>query len=287
MSHALHILDKLRAYPQDLFDAYIPSLLEALPGKPAYLVGYGSCLSQTTQSKTSVPDFYVVVRDYASFYTSRKAMWLNKRLVPNIYHVNIHEQVVKYCVISIQDLQRETSEHARDLYHIGRFSKRVALVHAQDDEAPAHLALVHTQAMHMAARLSLELHPEAQTREDRIKNALRLSYEGDVRIEAADKVDKLYAAESAYYMEAYAPYFDEVSKSPSGLAPYWIRTSRIRARMRWIKNIVTASSWIDYMIFKIKRTQGIEIQWTDNQKKFWFIHIWPLIIKFQREKRIQ
>ncbi|MCB0271407.1 MAG: hypothetical protein KDD46_00175 [Bdellovibrionales bacterium] len=282
------IEEKLTTYPYELFEKFLSPLLKELPSKPLYVVGYGSCLSQTTQSATSTPDFYVVVDDYETFYASKKAQKLNPILPPNIYHFHLDSMIIKYSVISQSDLNREVSLNASDVYHLGRFSKRIALVHAEQTNALETLINVHEEAAKTAFILSHRLHGPSSTLEEAVLKALRLSYEGDVRIEADDKVQKLYLAESDYYQALYQPIFEEHGKTSSETSiKFWIKKSRIRAQLRWLKNILTATSWIDYMIFKIERTKGIKIELTETQKKFWFIHIWPILWRLYRENAIK
>ncbi|MCB1198622.1 MAG: hypothetical protein KDK51_09630 [Deltaproteobacteria bacterium] len=292
MTQNEHIKQKLQTYPQDLFESYLENLLQAMPGPFSYIVGYGSCLSQTTQSDTSVPDFYVVVHDYKTFYSSWKAKQLNRHLPPNIYHFYADDVILKYCVISRDDLLAQVQIDAPDVYHMGRFSKRIALVYKHDEDALEHLLNIHTTAMRSAFTLSHRLLGPSADLDQAIEKTLALSYIGDVRIEADDKVKKIYSAEKQYYQEVYAPLLEEWNdqdprQEKDEKLSFWIRKSRIRARMRWIKNVITASSWIDYMLFKIERTKGIKLEVTERQKKFWFISIWPILWKFQRDKIIK
>lgn len=282
------IQDKLQEYPKDLFERYIDPLLEQLPGACSYIIGYGSCLSTTTKSTDSVPDFYVVVQNYKDFFQSGKDRILAKHLPPSIYHFHVNEEIIKYCVISREDLQKEVQIDASDVYHLGRFSKRIALVHEEDVDALEHLTQIHKDATRSAFILSHQNAGPSTDLDQAIQKALALSYVGDVRIEADDKVHKIYLAEEAYYQQIYQPLFDELkNEEQDDSIHFWIRKSRIRARLRWIKNILTASSWRRYMIYKIKRTKGIEIEWTDEQDKFWFIHIWPILWRLQKEKVIK
>lgn len=278
----------LEIYPQEIFNPLLEKLLQTLPSPPWYVVGYGSCLSQFTKTETSAPDFYVIVKDYNSFYPRKRSTMLNQVIPPNIYHFEDQNQILKYSVISAFDLEREVSQDAHDVYHLGRFSKRIAMIWKQNEEALDHLTRIHQSAIETALDFSQKLHGPADHLVDAIKGALQLSYDGDVRIESADKVQKIWEAEQEYYLEVYRPCFEQTKTvEKSTTMSFWIRKSRLRAQMRWIKNIFTASMWVDYMIFKIERTQGIKIELTEQQKKLWPIYIWPILFKLLREKRIR
>lgn len=286
------IQKKLLDYPKDVFDPYIETLLSTLPNPPMYIVGYGSCLSSKTKSITSVPDFYVVVDQYKTFFNSRRNKFLSRCLPPSIFHFHQDELILKYCVISRQDLNDHVQISAPDIYHIGRFSKRIALTYALDTPAALEdLSQAHINAMTSAYILSRKLATPA-SKDDAILNALAISYTGDIRVEADDKVKKIFLAEGDYYTQTFGKLFDceEVLLDPPGIKSnlsFWIRKSRFRSSLRWFKNILTAKSWIDYMIFKIERTKGIKIEITQSQKKWWFIHIWPILWHLKKNKMLK
>src|SRR5262245_49711617 len=102
------------------------------PGLRA-VVFYGSRLSESTRSANSIYDFFLFADDYRSFYRDPKHATLNRVLPPNTYYAQVGSERAKYNVVSMADFRRETSERARDLFHAGRFSKRVGLVWASDE----------------------------------------------------------------------------------------------------------------------------------------------------------
>lgn len=287
------IKQNLQTYPADVFEPFVNTLLKALPSTPSYIVGYGSCLSSKTKSTTSVPDFYVIVDDPKIFFKTRRDKILSKVLPPSIYHFNQNDLLLKYCVISKAQLEKHVQVSAPDVYHIGRFSKRIALVHATNsDTALEHLAHIHATAIQTALALSHQLNPTTTNRDQHIENALALSYVGDIRVEADDKIKKIFLAEGDYYQQTYGQLIDKNFISNQTIPikaniKFWIKKSRMRSTFRWIKNILTARSWIDYMIFKIERTKGIKIEVTDAQKKWWFIHIWPVLWHLKKNKMLK
>ena len=67
----------------------------------------------------------------------------------------------------------------------------------------------------------------------------------------------------------------------------FIYLSRLRARLRWPKNMFTVDNWLDYMIAKIERTQGIKIEMTSTERKFWYIFGWKYFVRLYRKKLIK
>jgi hypothetical protein len=290
------IVEKMQSFPMEVFAPSLEKLQAQLPSQPLFILGYGSCLSQTTQSSTSLPDFYVVVKDYASFYQNKKHTWMNRHIPPNIYNIHSQDDIIKYCIISLPHLAQEVSMEAKDVYHVGRFSKRLGWIWPQDTQTLEEYVDLFIQAKKTAALKTQATLTQPVDIPTMIQKILALSYVGDVRIEAGNKVEKIFLAEQAYYEKIYTLIMKELgmigqdqkihpTTDPS--IKHWIGKSRIRARMRWIKNMCTVDSWIDYMLFKINRTQDMQIHLTDRQKKYWFITIWPVLWKLQRAKLIK
>ncbi|MEZ4820753.1 MAG: hypothetical protein R3A45_13060 [Bdellovibrionota bacterium] len=291
MTQNEHIKQKLQTYPQDLFKSYLENLLQAMPGLSLILVAMDLVKSNHPKRHFRSRLYVCCARLQKLFILPGKPNNLIDTF-HNIYHFYADDVILKYCVISRDDLLAQVQIDAPDVYHMGRFSKRIALVYKHDEDALEHLLNIHTTAMRSAFTLSHRLLGPSADLDQAIEKTLALSYIGDVRIEADDKVKKIYSAEKQYYQEVYAPLLEEWNdqdprQEKDEKLSFWIRKSRIRARMRWIKNVITASSWIDYMLFKIERTKGIKLEVTERQKKFWFISIWPILWKFQRDKIIK
>jgi hypothetical protein len=143
------------------------------------------------------------------------------------------------------------------------------------------------------------------TLDDFIRRCLFLSYQGDVRVEAMDKVEKIMLSEKTYYDTIFQLALDDLNMKKNELGFYqvsksgfskkldrirfssFIRRSRTRARLRWPKNIFTVDQWIDYIIAKIERTQGIKIELTPFEKKFWYIFGWKHFFRLSRKKLIK
>ncbi len=73
-------------------------------------------------------DFYVIVEDYRSAFDQGR--WLataNRLLPPNVFPFAHEELSAKYAVLTLADLQRETSERARDPSTFARLAQPVRL----------------------------------------------------------------------------------------------------------------------------------------------------------------
>ncbi|MCB0327323.1 MAG: hypothetical protein KDD52_06870, partial [Bdellovibrionales bacterium] len=197
-------------------------------------------------------------------------------------------------------LKKETDTRAKDLYHIGRFSKRMALVH-QEKEVSQDIAMISLNAKTFALRAALDLLPKSFSLEEACKKMLEISYLGDVRVEAFDKVEKIYKAEHIYYLHIVSQLLDTISwiqKDPSGKytqdriflwshrwkSMYFIYKSKVRSQLRWPKNMFTVEHWIDYVLAKIKRTHGLTFELTEKEKKYWYIYGWKYLFELRKKK---
>lgn len=291
---------------QTFFFAYFTQkILQINPDHILAIMAYGSCLNDTTKSSTSTPDFYVLVDDYKKFYKTQRDRFLNDHLPPNIYHIHTPQGSCKYCVISLDHLEKEVGEKAKDVYHLGRFSKRMGILWAKNMDVETRVAKTQMNAIVSVCKKVLQSTHHNFTLDEMIERGLYLSYQGDVRIESSNKVQKIMTSEKLYYEKVYGlalsmiglqkdvdgKYIVEKSsfqkKSDQIKFEKFIYMSRVRARLRWPKNMFTVDNWLDYMIAKIERTQGIKIEMTETERKFWYIFGWKHFLRLSRKKLIK
>ncbi len=312
----MHVLEtivrqKLKDAPKDFSEPFFSHLRASVKEKSCAILAYGSCLSQVTKTETSAPDFFVLVDRYKTFYSSWLHRGLNHILPPNIYHFTINKHTAKYNVISIPALNKHTSKNAKDSYLVGRFSKRMALLFSKDDRTEDEVVMAQARAMRTAAKRTYPLLPKFFSLQDFAKASIRLSYLGDVRVEANDKIDRIFTAEKEFYEQAYETILEEMKEAPfylqSGQTPQtyekvskgfsdavdrwktklFLSRSRLRAQLRWPKGIFTVDNWIDYLIHKIERTKGITIELTPKQRKYWYIFGWKVFFSLRKQKLIK
>jgi hypothetical protein len=285
----------------------------------AAIVFYGSKLHEKLASETSFYDFYLICDDYERFFTRRRDRWLARLLPPNIYYLELPvreggKASCKYCVISLKDLQDAVSPQAKDLYHLGRFSKRIAVVWARGDQEREAVLAVCLQAMrtlvpHALARVGLEF-----TLEQLVLAALGLSYEGEVRLEPTEqKAEALYRSAEPFYrtiwpalLAEYSERSGEALNSRMEVGGRWkyflerhsdedragpterlIEQSRRRARARWPKNIILVDNWVDILLAKVERTYGVKLELTPRERKWALILGWKHYFRLRREGKIR
>jgi hypothetical protein len=293
------------------------NFLQRYPEGLLAIVLYGSCMSAITRSSTSIFDFFLIVSRYGTFHEKPVHAFLNHFLPPNIYETRFETKGLgrircKFNVITLSDLRRETSPLAGDFYHLGRFSKRMKVLWARDKEALRHVSLCRTSAMEVLARLALGSFPAPFAREDFIRAVLGLSYAAETRIEAADKISRLYAAGEEYYRRAYGMILDgfvaedlvmprgepgdarfesglsaRERRSLHGTLQRMLARSRRRSVWRWPKHLFTYDNWVDYMLEKLERSHGIVLDLKDYERRHPFIFGWSYFFKLRRDRVIK
>lgn len=277
------------------------------------LVFYGSRLNRTAGPRSDW-DFFVIVEDYRRAHASRLHALLNRFLPPSIYRREVRlpdgsAALCKLSVLSLADLVRYTSPTAPDSYVFGRLSKRVALVHARD--AAAWAAIVAALARSVVACTTWALMEKADyaSPEDFARAAVSFSYRCEERVEGPARATALFEADASHFSTTYAAALrdaqregrarlDPVTRRVIGVqadarsagrgseVSRFVRRSRRRARLRWLKNVLTFEDWEDYMLAKIERHQGVRIALTQRERRHPIIAAARYYLRLRRGGRL-
>ena len=222
------------------------------PGTLAVLF-YGSCLRDATLS--GMLDFYVIVEDYARAYPARWLTAANRLLPPNVFPFAMDDLNAKYAVLSLADLQRETSIDARDPSTFARLAQPLRLVWGSADTVLAPVA--------EAARTLLSVTP--RTGSDHWPDAFAATYASELRAERAARPGSIVDADPARY----AAFASALGKVPdrSHLWPRLRRWSKLRQAAKLAKASLTFAGGIDYLAWKIARHSGQPVAVTPWQRR--------------------
>jgi len=277
------------------------------------IVLYGSCLSEKTRSSTSMSDYYLVVEDYDAFFRRRMDRILSRFLPPNIYFLEMTDSsgvktACKYCVISSSDLERETGASAGDFYHLGRFSKRIAILWAKEQAAIDHVIACCASAIKTLEPHALSSISDRFDIKDFGHALLALSYLGEIRLEdTSSKIRALYDAHESFYDQLFSVLLSDWADEPNSpieslgvsgkfqrlsnpdvsLTKKLIKKSRMRAKARWPKYMLTVNNWVDYLLSKLERTYGIKLELTPMERRFVLILGWRHYFRLKREGKIK
>lgn len=274
----------------------------------AAVLFYGSCLTAETRSPTSFHDFYALTDRPGRFYDNLLHVALSAVLPPNTYFGTAPGPQgaplrYKVCVLSIGQFQRQTSAHADDIHHLGRFSKRFAIPHSRDDATTeaivdGALCAMRTLVPHTLARL-----PARFGLDEFIRAQLGLSYAGESRVAEPTKIDRLFAAAAPYYREIYPQVlawhaddgvalrclddgsYQQAPPSPAARrrTERFLRRSRVRGLLRWPKYLLTVDGWLEIELDKLERYHGIALQLTDRERRHPLIFGWPKFFSLLRQ----
>ena len=289
---------------------YLERFLQRYGNKVVGVFMYGSVLSQTTATATSFPDFFVITDGYRRVFR-RFSHWLWAYfLPPHIFHLRLDEaRQCKYNLISFSRFRRECSGRAKDIYILGRFSKRVSLIYARDPATQDRLVQCCENAMHSVVPWALRGMEGEWDATELAMSCLNISYAGETRVEADSKVPKLFASEEELYLAVYPGFLERdpslrrrVEKLGDGRfrlmeSPrqarlrrlryrLFIKQSQIRGILRWPKFLITVDEWLDIILAKIERAKGIRIVPTPRQRRHPLIFGWPHFFRLLREGAI-
>ncbi|HZS40379.1 MAG TPA: hypothetical protein VFF06_26285 [Polyangia bacterium] len=251
------------------------------------VVLYGSCLWSGLRGPTSHPDFFVVVDSLRAWHRRLWPTLLNVLLPPSIYRLRAGALEAKVSITSAAQLARHVSPDAPDLHHLGRWSKRVALVWSRDAASrrlvvDAQQAALETLAPLARARLGDDLGVD-----EFMHMLLRLSYEAEVRIAEHGKVAALFEVEREHYRAIGRALV--AGLPPGRITPAEVerrlRRSRRRAVLRWPKYICTYDGWLDYVLAKLART-GDRWSLSERERRHPLLFGIPVIWRLARAKRL-
>jgi hypothetical protein len=264
---------------------FLPELARPERSVRAVLL-YGSCLWSGLRRPTSHPDFFVIVDSLRTWHGRRWPALLDRLLPPGTYRLRAGARQAKVSVTESHELARLCGLLAPDLHHLGRFSKRFALVWARDEMSRRLVIEAQTSALKTLAPLALARLGEAFSVDDFMRALLSLSYDGEVRIAEPGKVAALYQAEREHYRAiGHALLADGPARADPALLERRLRRSRRRAILRWPKYIWSYDGWLDYVTEKLART-GERFPISAFERRYWFVMGFPVLWRLAHAGRL-
>lgn len=284
----------------------------------AAVLFYGSCLRRG--SDEGVLDFYALVDDYRSAYTSRALALANAALPPNVFYLELLRDGIrlraKYAVFSLRDFARAVEPEAIRTGTWARFAQPALAVYARDDAARAALVAALCAALRTAVLRGLALLPGEGDARLVAPEALWLAlfqetYAAELRPEHGEGIRALYAADPERYARALAGALAALEAEGCiasarrehdawrvECAPGALRRARRRARLRrplakcaatlqLLKSAATFDDWLPYALWKLERHTGTRLEPSERQRRHPLVFGWPLIARvlWRRELR--
>lgn len=254
---------------------------------------YGSCL-RTQDDQHSLLDFYVFVDRYAG-YTTRLWATLNQILPPNVFYFETEDGEkkyrLKYAVVSLDDLERLTSEATWQPYFWARFAQPCALVYAADAAARDRVIDACRRSLLTFVETILPMMSSSFTVREFWATALTHTYATELRSEPVGAAPKLIDFAPERWERVTCAAFDELpyphSIDTTGASAH-ITVEVPNARQSWIprlwplrvalgktlfllrilKNWCTFDGGVEYAMWKIERHSGVKADPRWKEKRF-------------------
>ncbi len=313
--------DTCRALCDGDLDRAVHRLVEASRQSIQAVVFFGSRMSGAGANVHSAYDLFLVVDDYRRFYdamvagglASRNAAFmgaLNRVLPPNQISLRLAAGTAtpfhaKCAVISLRHFQRETSRRRRDHFCQGRLFQPVSLIYARDDANREEILRAMVAVRLQTVGWSAPYLPPAFDVDQYCLRLLEVSLSGEVRPESSARARRLAEAQQERQRPVYAallPLLEAdgvlrrvaaegswaLARSPSPLARarcriYFVQ-SLVRATLRWGKHVLTFEGWLDYLVRKVERHSGQQIELTDRERRYPLVFLWPRFFRHMRTK---
>lgn len=271
---------------------------------------YGSCL-RTRKFEDEVLDFYVLVDSYRAAYSSWTFTCLNAALPPNVFYLEVQEEQktlrAKYAVISTADFQQAVTPRSVHAIIWGRFCQPFALVYTRDETARTTVMQCAVQAALTFVLRIVPLLPASGDRqrfraEDMWQRGFQETYGTELRPEHPERIRQLYAAATDRYDQVARAALRELERHGRLQVAHegeWLvvtmpRQSRQRAVLSWkmrrplakalyvvrlLKSAATFGDWLPYVLWKLGRHTGKQIELTERQRRYPLVWGWPVIFR--------
>jgi hypothetical protein len=269
---------------------------------------YGSCFRKGDDAD-GIVDMYLLVNGYRRTYRRSDYAFLNKLLPPNVFYLKVPYEGrmhhAKYAVFSFGDFQRGTSMRWFQSYLWGRLAQPVGLVYARNNQVKALVHNALARAVITFITRMLPVMPSQFTARDLWCTGLGRSYGAELRAERSNQLVDLFDAEPHYY--------EELTRTAMGVVPFSVRAihnthragyrtqipalTRLSCRFAWtvrgvqgkvlsilrlFKGLFTFQGGLNYILWKIERHSGINVQLEPRLRRVPVVGVWVLFWRLYR-----
>jgi hypothetical protein len=231
------------------------------------VLAYGSALRDSQPADTLI-DLYLLTETFAGVSTNPLSR-LGCRLVPpNVYYAEMAYQGqtyrAKYAALPLSQLEAKTRSTVSNPYFWARFAQPMRPVWCNDKEAEAKILSTIAHACETACANAAGTSPSASPSQQ-WANLFRETYRTELRPESADRAATLVDADLKYY-ESISTALKQVEPVKANW-PLRRMAGKALSVIRLIKASFTFQGGADYIVWKIKRHSGVEIQVTDFHRR--------------------
>lgn len=281
------------------------------------LIHYGSYAQRSDARPERARDFFLIVNDYREAYealhasvgTSYRpttAARLNRILAPNVVAIaqpGPPARLGKVAVLSLPDLRRACSSRARDHFVQGRLFQHVQLAWTRDPGSRQAVRDALAAARARTFEWGRAYLPPDFDAVAYCRVLLERSFAAEIRPEGGARVDALIEAQRGPLVMVYDELLQRLAggrilasagkvyrqAQPPGRWAKWrwdmyFRRSKGRATVRWLKYVALYDDWLDYIVRKIARRSGVEIELTPRERRYPYVFLWPKVFHYLRTR---
>ena len=227
---------------------------------------YGSCLREE-QLEGLMLDFYLIVSEYSAAYDRRWLAVANRLIPPNVFYLEHDGLVAKYAVLSEADFLRLSGPETSSVSVWARFAQPSRLVWFADEAA-------RERAVDAVARAAPTLLAAAGKRDgeaplDWWRRAFGLTYSAELRAERKGRATSVVDVDPKRYERFSGPAIAAIPAAlPKQRSWRWRRfQGKALSVARLAKASLTFAGGADYIVWKINRHAGADIQLTPWQRR--------------------
>jgi len=253
---------------------------------------YGSCL-RSGDVDEGLADLYLLVDDYHAAFKNRTLTFFNQLLPPNVFYLEVSFQGrtlrAKYAVLTLADFRNGTKNWFHS-YLWGRFAQKCGLVYSDNEQVTTEVIESLASAVANFINRALPQMESPFSARDLWARGLSLSYRSELRTEQADGAARLFDSDPDYYQQlthaTFATNHFSVTTDTGCTSPCWqVKISakerrlnglawRIRAVqgktlsvLRLLKGLLTFKGGVDYLLWKVERHSGVNIEVSPTLKR--------------------
>ncbi|MGI9331126.1 MAG: hypothetical protein ACR2QB_10470 [Gammaproteobacteria bacterium] len=250
---------------------------------------YGSCM-RTGQVRDAVVDLHVIIDDYGAYNSPLLAV-LNRIIAPNVFYLSAQSEGMevraKYNVFALEHLRRLVGPRRLAVFSWARLAQRAAVLYSRDSASLDQVQAIRAQAVRTFAQAAGPLCAPPSQGALFWQEALQLTFASELRAESADRAAQL-VAQDADYFEAVAAQLPD-TRPPGGPTraklAWGLRAvvGKPGSVLRLLKGWYTFDGGLDYLVWKLERHSGQQIEIPPQVRARPVLHIWGFAWRLYRD----
>jgi hypothetical protein len=254
----------------------------------AVVLFYGSCL-RTGQIDDGVVDLHVIIDDYGAYDDFLLAA-LNRLIAPNVFYLCVAsgngEVRAKYNVFALDHLPRLLAPGRLAVFSWARLAQRSAVLYARDEEVLARVHGLRATAVRTFTQAAAPLAGDIREPAAFWQRALALTFACELRAEPPARAAQVVDQDRDYF----AAVSERLDQPPAtggvqARAAWGLRrlVGKLGSILRLVKGWYTFEGGLDYLVWKLERHSGRQIDIPERVRRQPLIHIWGFAWRLYRD----